>query len=254
MASSGKIREIWDDHRQVFSAIGKGQKTKDDWDLLTGLPRASMLLLGYSVEMYLKGGLVKAYHGCSEDMFNRDVKQRFGHKLICLAKEIVFPLENEDEGNLKQLQDMILVDARYPVYVPGGATYSDTANQRTWKIWSQSNFNSFTELASRIRVHSASINSNSNDPASFRTFNVDEDGYVAFRIGGNLPPRITYRLSSEQKRSSQTSKDDVKALIEENSSCSSSCKIIMHYWKHAWIYEDGEEKTRCHARPNSGDK
>ena len=28
MASSRKIREIWDDHHQAFSTIRKGQKTK----------------------------------------------------------------------------------------------------------------------------------------------------------------------------------------------------------------------------------
>ena len=249
MASSRKIREIGDDHRQVFSTIEKGQETKCDWDLLKGLPRASMLLLGYSVEMYLKGGLVKAYLGCPEEMFQRDVRC-FSHKLIRLAKEIVFPLEKEDESNLKQLQNMILVDARYPVFVPEGATYADTVNQRTWKIWSQSAFDSFTELASRIRTHSGSINSNSKDPVFPISINVDEDGYVLFRSGGNMPPRITYRLSSEQKRSGRTSANDVKALIKKIK----ESRIIMPYWEHAWIYEDGETETRCHARPNSGNR
>ena len=251
MASSRKVREIWDDHRQGFSAIGKGQTTKDDWDRLTGLPRASMLLLGYSVEMYLKGGLTKAYHGCSEEMFQRDIKRRFGHDFISLADEIVFPLENDDENNLKLLQDMVLFDARYPVFVPEGAKYTDAANQQTGRIWNQGNFNSFTQLANRIRTHSKNIDSNSNNPASFSSVNVDEDGYLAFRVGGNLPPRITYRLSSEQKRSGQTSKDDVKALIKGASSSSSKSKIIMHYWEHAWIYEDEEKKTRCRRRPDS---
>ena len=247
MASSRKLREIWDNHRQVFSTVEKGQETKDDWDLLTGLPRASMLLLGYSVEMYLKGGLTKAYHSCSEEMFQRDIKRRFGHKLISLADEIVFPLQNDDENSLKLLQDMVLFDARYPVFVPKGATYSDAANLRTWKIWSQSNFNSFTELANRIREHSKSIDSTSNNPASFISVNVDEDGYVAFRAGGNLPPRLTYRLSSKQKRSGQTSVNDVKALI----STFNKSRILLPYWDRTWIYEDEEKETRCHHRPES---
>ena len=247
MASSRKIREIWDDHRRGFSAIGKGQITKDDWDFLTGLPRASMLLLGYSVEMYLKSGLTKAYHGCSEEMFQRDIKRRFGHDFISLADEIVFPLQNDDENSLKLLHDMVLFDARYPVFVPEGATYYDAANQRTGRIWNQGNFNSFTQLASRIRTHSKSIDSTSNNPASFILVNVDEDGYVAFRVGGNLPPRLTYRLSSTQKRSGQTSVNDVKALIKEFN----KSRIIMSYWDRAWIYEDDEKKTRCHRRPKS---
>ena len=248
MASCRKIREIWDDHLQVFSTIGKGQTTKDDWDFLTGLPRASMLLLGYSVEMYLKGGLSKAYHGCSEEMFQRDIKRRFGHDFISLADEIAFPLENDDENNLNQLlQNMVLFDARYPVFVPEDATYSDAANQQTGRIWSQGNFNSFTQLANRIRAHSKSIDSTSNNPASFISVNVDEDGYVAFRVGGNLPPRITYRLSSKQKRSGQTSANDVKVLIKKFN----ESRIIMSYWDRAWIYEDEDNKTQCHRRPES---
>ena len=247
MASSRKIRKIWDEHRQVFSTIGKGEKTKDDWDLLTGLPRASMLLLGYSVEMYLKGGLAKAYRGCSEEMFHRDIKKRFRHKLIYLAKEIAFPFEHSDKNNLKQLKDMILFDARYPVFVPESARYSDAVNLQTGRIWNQENFNSFTQLANRIREHSKSVDSTSNNPATYITVNVDEDGYVAFRFGGNLPPRITYRLSSEQKRSGQTSANDVKALIKKFN----QSQTVMHYCERAWIYEDGEKKTQCHGRPES---
>lgn len=245
MVSSRKIREIWDDHRQGFSAIGKGQITKDDWDFFTGLPRASMLLLGYSVEMYLKGGLTNAYHGCSEEMFQRDIRRRFSHDFISLADEIAFPLENEDEKNLKLLQNMVLFDARYPVFVPEGTAYSDAVNQQTGRIWNQGNFNSFTQLANRIRTHSKSIDSTSSNPASFISVNVDEDGYVAFRAGGNLPPRITYRLSSKQKRSGQTSVNDVKALIKKFN----KSRIIMSYWDRAWIYEDEEKETRCHHRP-----
>jgi hypothetical protein len=79
-----------------------------------------MLLLGYSVEMYLKAGLAKAYRGCSKEMFERDVKGRFSHKLPSLADEIAFPLQNGDEANLNLLRDMVLVDARYPVFVPEG--------------------------------------------------------------------------------------------------------------------------------------
>ena len=198
--------------------------------------------------MFLKSGLAKAYYGCSEQMFYRDVR-KFSHKFLSLAGEIAFPLENKDKNNLQQLQNMVLFDARYPVFVPEGQTYSATVNQQTGEIWSQSNFNSFAEMTNRIRAYSKSIDSDTNNPASFISLSLDEDGYVAFRVGGNLPPRITYRLSSEQKQNGQTSKDDIKALIKGDSS--SSCKRIMHYWEHAWIYEDGECKTRCHARPKS---
>ena len=56
-----------------------------------------MLLLGYAVEMYLKAGLAKAYRGCSDGMFDRDVT-RFGHDYKRIAAAIEFPgLPQDDE-------------------------------------------------------------------------------------------------------------------------------------------------------------
>ena len=146
-----------------------------------------MLLLGYSVEMYLKAGLVRAYYGCSEEMFGRDIKNRFGHKLISMANEIAFSLNHDDNKNLNELTDMILFDARYPVFVPNNPSYSDTVNQQTQRVWSAQTFTILTELAKRIREHSKTIDADSANPASLGSFTVDADGYLAFRIGGHLP-------------------------------------------------------------------
>ena len=249
LATSHKTREIWTSHQQTFSQTVQERKSGNrdrvsDWNLLTGLPRASMLLLGYSVEMYLKAGLAKAYFGCSEDMFERDVKGRFGHRLVSLAQEIAFPLKDKDETNLNLLKKMILVDARYPVVVSEGIPYAETINEQTRRIWSAENFEAFSELANRIKEHSQTIDADPNNPALHMPFNVDADGYLAFRVGGNLPPRITYKLSSGQKRDSKTSLDDIKALFPLP-----RFKILRDCWKYAWIYEDGERKTSLHAQP-----
>lgn len=249
LASSTKTREIWTNHRETFSKTVQERQTgnrdrADDWNLLTGLPRASMLLLGYSVEMYLKAGLAKAYYGCSEEMFNRDVKNRFGHKLVPLAKEIAFVFVDEDEKNLNLLKDMILFDARYPISAPKGLPGFDAVNQQTGRIWSSKTFEVLIELANRIKEHSGTIDANSKNPAFLRSFNVDEDGYLLFRVGGNLPPRITYRLSSVQERECKTSLDDVKALF-----VSPQFQRLRCYWDRAWIYEDGKKKTRIVKTP-----
>ncbi len=256
LASSAKTREIWTNHKQTFPQTVQERKSgsrdsASDWNLLMGLPRASMLLLGYSVEMYLKGGLVNAYKGCSKEMFERDVKGRFGHNLVSLAKEIAFPFKDGDENNLTLLKEMILVDARYPVFVPNGASYADTVNQQTGKIWSDENYKALTELANRVKEHSRTIDQDSKNPASLNSFNIDDDGYLTFRVGGNLPPRITYRLSSFQKQNCETSLKDIKALFTDP-----QFQRLRHYWERAWIYEDGEKKngekkTLPRARPSS---
>ena len=136
LASAAKTRETWTDHRRAFSQTVRNQGSEksdraSDWNLLTGLPRASMLLLAYSVEMYLKAGMAKAYYGCSARMFERDIKGRLGHRLVSMAKELAFNLKDGDETNLALLKDMMLFDARYPVFVPEGASYADTVNRQT---------------------------------------------------------------------------------------------------------------------------
>ena len=181
LASSEKTREVWTSHRQKFSQTVQERRlgSRDrasDWNLLTGLPRASMLLLGYSVEMYLKAGLVKAYFGCFEEMFNRDVKSRFGHKLLSLAPEIGFALKGDDGKNFKLLQEMVISDARYPVFVPDGESYADAVNQQTGRIWSSKNYEACIELAKRVREHSCTIDADSNNPVSCESFKVDDDG------------------------------------------------------------------------------
>ncbi len=237
LASAKAVREKWTDFRQTLSkstpnSMSEKRHSAPNWSLLTGLARSSMLLLGYSVEMYLKAGLTKAYYGCSIEMFERDVK-RFGHTLFLLAKEIHFDFKNGDAHNFDGLKKMVLVDARYPVIVPEGQSHSDVVNQQTRRIWSIGNFDDFYALAERVREHVRAIDRDSNNPAIRHSWQVDQDGYLAFRVGGRLPPRITYRLSSVQVGAGSTSLDDMKPLFPSNDHI-----LLNHYWGSAWIYED----------------
>ena len=249
LASSVKVREIWTSHRDIFSETIRERKLglRDsglDWNLLEGLPRASMLVLGYAVEMYLKAGLVKAYWGCSERMFKRDVKGRFGHHLIRLANEVGFLLKDGDKGNFDLLENMVLVDARYPVFVSNDKCFGDVVNRQTGRIWSPENFEAFVALAERVKDHCRNVDEDSNNPACCDSVRVDSDGYLTFRVGGNLAPRVTYCLSSVQKRNGERSLDDIRKL------CVSQFPLAKSNWGYSWIYEDGEDKTSCRAQPS----
>lgn len=235
LASSQKVRDTWEDHRAVFSKTVKQNTTTNDWALLTGLPRTSMLLLGYAVEMYLKAGIAKAYRGCANQMFERDVKTRFGHKLDDMAHELAFPREPNDQQQFQKLTDMVLVDARYPIFIPEGGTYAEAVNQQTSRIWSKNEYVDLCALVRRVRKHVSRIDADSENPASFNSFNIDGDGYLAFRVGGNLPPRITYRLSAEMRDADHKTASDVKSLLDERNH-----RQILQFWDQAWIYEDGE--------------
>ncbi len=240
LSSSQNIRDTWENHRVAFSQTVKQQNsgqrpTTNDWSLLTGLPRASMLLLGYAVEMYLKAGIAKAYQSCANKMFERDVKSRFGHKLDDMAKELAFPFESNDQQQFQKLTDMVLIDARYPIFVPEGDTYAEAVNQQTSRIWSKDEYDDLHALVRRVREHVSKIDADSENPTSFHSFNIDDDGYLAFRAGGHLPPRITYRLSAEMRDADHKTASDVKSLLDERNH-----HQILRFWDQAWIYEDGE--------------
>jgi len=63
-SSACTLRATWHIKKRNFSRYTKRLlMPSPQWQQITGMPRASMLLLGYAMEMYLKAGLVKAYAG-----------------------------------------------------------------------------------------------------------------------------------------------------------------------------------------------
>ncbi len=260
-ASSRKARENWEDHRCQFSKTVANEgglqfpERADDMALLTGLPRASMLLLGYAAEMYLKAGIAKAYMGCAESMFSRDIRKRFSHDFLLMAKELCFPLSQTDRENLKRLKEMVLVDARYPVGLEENDTFASAVNEQTSRIWSKDSYDELSDLVKRVKKHSILIDNDESNPSFRCAFSIDQDGYLAFRAGGHLPSRITYKISSDMRANSEkTTVSDIKALLHPEDA---RVTRILHYWDQSFIYEDGHMKqngnleTKCHGRPDS---
>ncbi|MBA3676929.1 MAG: hypothetical protein H0W74_05930 [Sphingosinicella sp.] len=192
-----------------------------------------MLLLGYSVEMYLKAGLARAYHGCREEVFDKDARRRFGHKLSALAGEIDYPLTTNSVADFDTLQQHILAGARYPAAPETGQSYADAVNDLTNAIWDRASFRRYCKLAAAIRKHVTKIDMDSNNPAIFKSLNIDQDGYLSFRLGGNLRTRITYRPSTDMYEAGKTAPNDVRALLDPTAHT-----VLLHYWDSARIVED----------------
>ena len=252
LVSSRKVRDTWKNHRERFFKTIKNESrpNPEDWALLQGLPRVSMLLLGYAVENYLKAGLAKAYRGCANKMFERDVKSRFGHKLKDMADELEFPFpgQTNDRQKFKKLENMILFDARYPVFVSKDESYCDASNQQISRIWPEKEYEDLYSIGERVRKHACRIDSDSSNCTYFTRLTIDNDGYLVFRVGGHLPPRITYRVSTEMHEENHKDVSDVKALLDEG--VHRQNRILQH-WDQAWIYEDGENKTSRRQQPPS---
>lgn len=238
-ASARLMRTIWHQRRRKLRTIRHLQSSIDirTWHEVAGLPKASMVLLGYAVEMYLKGGLAKAYRGCREKMFDRDTRSRFSHNYLKLAKEVDFPANVESSAALDQLSDLVIAGARYPIVVGPLQDYSTAWNSRTRATWSSSAFRSYRRLADQVRQHVQTIDANSADMAIFKSLQIGADGYLTLRIGGTLRTRITYRLSAVQRDRGDTF-EAIRPLLHPTAH-----HEWLRCWDEAMVVEDGKKRT-----------
>jgi hypothetical protein len=249
LRTSARItRAIWVAKRRVIKRSPSDQnhplraasKQARAWAELKGLPRASMLLIGYAVEMYLKAGLAKVYRGCRSGLFDRDSK-RFGHDYKRIASAIEFPGSLQDLKDFQLLHSLVTNLARYPL-MPDSNPQTNRAkriNEVTQIIWSRERFIQLNVLAKRVRDHSARIDCDHNNPASFGGFiSIDADGYVKSRMGGHLMPRIFFRYSTEMSISGRNTLEDIRKLVD-----GSGDWVLDHFWEQAAIVEDGLERS-----------
>ena len=248
-ASARSTRAAWRwKRRRLPRRTGGSGPSQRLWAELTGLPRASTLLLGYSVEMYLKAGLVKAYRGCREEMFDHDIRNKFRHHLRKLASEIDLPNAEGSADDLQLLQGLIEGD-RYPI-TPEDVLSLDIAahrrdgfisqaNRRAAFVWSDARFRRLCALAKNIGAHAARIDCDENNSVSYVFGDIGNTGYWTFRIGGRLKPRLTYRLCPSLP---SVGLDDVKGFIESNPVFGSLA------WDEVRTHADQDERRgRCSA-------
>ncbi|MDR6294301.1 hypothetical protein E9232_006855 [Inquilinus ginsengisoli] len=241
LASARVMRATWLWRKRRFSAsVSLGDRPRSRaWIELLGLPRSSCLLLGYSVEMYLKAGIAKLYRNCRQEMFSRDVKKIYGHNLDEMAEEICLPLTGARRSDLKLMKEFILFEARYPLQIKPGMRFPDAINKRTDKIWGNEQFRRLCALSRDIQIYVSKLDQNRANPASVSRLEVDKDGYVAFRFGGGLPTRITYRPSSHRSTRGEIWAEDAQALVM----ASVHPAIWDTFLSHASILHDGDDKT-----------
>jgi hypothetical protein len=225
LASSKALRSIW--------LLKLKKRRSRPWSHFVGPPKSAMLLLGYAVEMYLKSALTKAYIGCSEEMFDRDVRHRFGHDLVELASEILFPLSDRDKHDLNTLRQMVLYGARYPLKAKPNSNYTHQKAEVLWPAVNRSEITRMRLMAVRIKKHAKRIDGVGNDSAHFQHHRIDEDGYIAFRCGGGLPPRISYKVSTKQCALGEASMEHVRKLVERD-----LLYLPCRFWSHSLIQED----------------
>lgn len=177
---------------------------------------SSMLLIAYAFEITLKAGLTRVYVGCSKKLFAREVKRRFCHNLVAIAKEIEFPLSTESRRYLQYMQKVIREYGRYPFLSNDIQQHIRNNNDRARKFWADDEFKKLLKLLLSIRKHVSSIDSDPRNTATFIVQKIDDDGYFAFRCGGNLSARIVIKYSSHQRQFRQNNRRALRRLMSQN--------------------------------------
>jgi hypothetical protein len=248
LASARILRAAWLLKRRAFRQQLNTSKRPPDFGksviLLEGLPKSSMLLLGYAAEMYLKCGLVRIYNHCPEPLFQRDVRKRFGHDLVGLAEEVEFPASSKVREQLRLLRAFIEDEARYPITPHQEVRYITLWNRRAANTQNDRSFREYCRLVRKIDRHVSRIDQDETNPAVFMGVRIGADGFVTLRFGGNLSPRVTYRPSTLLSERGKTTPEDIKALLNDGQH-----DILVHYWDKAVILEDRLSVNRTFVHP-----
>ena len=202
LRSAKLLRSIKIRHRTRFRNSANDSNRLNNILAMDATVHSSMLLAGYAVELFLKAGLTRLYVGCSKSLFQNEVKRHYGHHLVNLAESIEFPSLSKNCARLKQMEKIIRSEGRYPYFTNNRTEEMEFQNQRAWRFWSDDKFKDLCNLATSIREHVSHIDQD----ADYQYRGIDQDGYFAFRCGGNLSPRVTVNFSSVQRANGKDNK------------------------------------------------
>lgn len=191
--------------------------------------KSSLLLLGYSIELYIKAGLVRLHQNTAREDFDKLLRCRYGHNLKESSKLLGFDLTVDEERMLDRIKKLILDEARYPVTPISPEEYSSQVNRVNSEVWSETIHSEWSQLAEIIKMRVQSIDSDLNNPASFWRYNINEDGYCALRFGGNLPPYLLVRYSSVQVTEQNNTPEKLFGLLIDYAPDSICREIIKRY-------------------------
>lgn len=197
-ATARTIRARWLWQRRQIKARPTGFPLRRELVGLHGNPRASVLLMGYAVEMYLKAGLAKWLKLCDEPLLDADAR-RYSHDYITLANDLEIEECVAPRDLLQFLHDAVTLEARYPARSRGTESVIEAINRRTGDMWSDSRFTEICRMVRKLRSHVAQMNRDNAHATCEKRVELEAGGYWVMRVGGLLPSRVTVRPPNGQK-------------------------------------------------------
>lgn len=223
----------------------KNSNSKNIVDLIKTVEsykKSSILLLGYSIEMYLKAGLVCLHQYTVRDDFVELLRKKYSHNLSLVAQLLGISLSSKEIESLDRLKDLVLDEGRYPITPLSEDEYISQVNKLNQEIWSVKQYKAWEELASKIEDSVRKIDSDSSNPVSFTRYQIDDDGYCVFRFGGNLPAYLLAKYSTEQKENGGNNPNGLIDLLIEKLPESITKSVISLYRNEITVINLGKRK------------
>ena len=199
--------------------------------------KCSLLLMGYAIELALKAGVVKFYRNIPRHLAEKNLKRGYSHKLDLMAEDLGIDLLEREIELLNLLIDFILEKARYPIVASDKDAFIIKWNENQRNLQSDTLYSEFSSLHKKIMAFTKLADRTSENPVTFGTFIIDNDGYLSFRFGGNLPTRITFKYSEDQVRNKENSIESLKELLSLNSDYHPYFNILIQNWLDIDFFE-----------------
>jgi len=199
--------------------------------------KSSILLISYAVELILKAGVVSFYRSIPKCLVNEELKRNYSHNLIKIVNDLSIELTKKERALLVNAQDFILEKARYPINPDDVKSYFEEKNINNDNIQSEEFHDDITLLYKKLLSHVRLIDRDTDNPVQIWKIDLDQDGYIVLRVGGNLPERMTVKYSSLQIANKENDIDSLYNFIEENSSEHHFFKVALHHRDSISVFE-----------------
>lgn len=204
--------------------------------------KSSILILGYAIELLLKSGIVSLLINAPRKLLEKKVRA-YGHCLLSIAQELHLELSAQECILLDTLSSYIVRETRYPVTPQSVKDYCNQSNKITQFVSNEDNFLLGVKFFNRIRTFIENVDGTTDNMKIHGRMDMEQNGYLTFRIGAELPPIVILKFCQSQIDSGIDTLDTFKyLLVEKNKSDGSiNSHLIEKYWDSIVFYRVDEK-------------
>lgn len=231
--ASDKKKEL--EHLRILKKEqGMRPTSKEVFDILDvrdSANKSSILLLGYSIELLLKAGIVSLLIYAPKYLLEKKVRS-YSHALCEIAIDLHVELTEEEDNLLQLLSSYIVRETRYPVTAKSVQDYCNQVNSIAALVSSDVQFSLGVDLYNKIRNLITEIDGTPDNMKIYCRLEMEADGFVTFRIGGPLPPVFIIKYCSTQIEHHIDNLDTIKELLKDKNISNKS--IHSHLMEKSW--------------------